>query len=418
MSARAKEQAKPWWTRPAIVLPAVGGLAFVAALFSPSAVGPRSGDPRLSTLSTEPLGASIVHELAQRLGWTVERRLRPGMPTGPDIVQAVLDPAVPLRTTEAHALLEHVRAGGGALVVVGRSSQALMDSLHIRLGDGGRAIRVEGDDRKCISDKDGDLRRYASLWFGAAPQMLRLQWTAPAPGELETFLYTTAPATEKKDKPEATMVGFAYGAGRIVVSVDADVFRNDAVRECEFGFDVATVRALEYLRDGGTAPRLRLVFDEYHQAHGAHPCTISAAAIYLGTSPSGRLLAQLALAGIVLLVALAPRIVPPREDRRLERRSPLEQVEALARAYEQVGATRTAAERLVRGVRRRSERGAMRDRQAVRDDAWLERVAERSPSLREDVALVRRALSEAVPPRTFATLGPALHRIEATLTRR
>ena len=66
---------QPWWVRPAIVLPVVAGLAFVAALFSPAASGPRSGDSRLSTLSAAPLGARLFHDLAQRLGWRTERRL-------------------------------------------------------------------------------------------------------------------------------------------------------------------------------------------------------------------------------------------------------------------------------------------------------------------------------------------------------
>ena len=53
-----------------------------------------------------------------------------------------------------------------------------------------------------------------------------------------------------------------------------------------------------------------------------------------------------------------------------------------------------------------------------RDGAWLTRIAERFPALDDDVRLARRALAESLPSRTFATLGPALHRIEATLTGR
>ena len=94
------------------------------------------------------------------------------------------------------------------------------------------------------------------------------------------------------------------------------------------------------------------------------------------------------------------------------------EVRALARAYAQVGATRTAAARLVRGTRRRTARGLGRDRRTRSDDAWLAHIAERHPALADDVALARRALADALPSRTFATLGPALHRIEATLTDR
>ena len=405
---------QPWWVRPGIVLPIVGALALLVALFTPTVVGPRSGDPRLSTLSTAPLGASLLHDLAQRLGWQTDRRMRAGFDAAPDRVLAVLDPAIPLRASETHALLEHVRAGGAALVVVGGGTAALLDSLHLRIGSGGRALRVEYDEAGCAGR---ELPTALSLWFGQAPQMLTLQWTAPPPAEVRRFLLARRTALARGDTIAPTMVGFALGAGRLVVSADPDQLRNDAMRDCAPGFDVAAVRALEYLREGGAVPRTRLLFDEYHQAHGARPGTISAALFYLGASPSGRLLAQLALAGLVLLLALGPRTVPPRPDTRLERRSPLEQVDALARAYAQVGATRTAAQRLVRALRHRADRTVGRERRGLGDDAWLAAVASRHPTLGDDVALARRALAESLPGRTFATLGPALHRIEATLTR-
>ena len=405
---------QPWWVRPSIVLPGIAGLALTAALLSPVTSGPRSGDTRLSTLSADPLGARLLHELAQRLGWRTERRLIGGLEPAPGTIHAVLAPVVPLRTTEAHALLAHVRAGGAALVVVGTTMHALMDSLHLASGPGGAAIEVEPDSGTCTDD-DRDER--LSLWFGATPQMLTLKWTAPPPHGLRTFLSVERVNKLEKRLVEPSMVGFEYGAGRMVVAVDADVFRNDAMRDCRPGFDVAAVRALEFLRDGGPEPRTLLVFDEFHQAHGAHPGSITSAAIFLGTSPSGRLLAQLALAGVVLLIALAPRTVPPRDDARVERRSPLEQVDALARAYAQVKATRTAAQRLVRGLRRRIDRAPTRELRALDDDAWLARLATKVPALRDEVALARRSLTDTLPPKVFATLGPALHTIEVTLTR-
>ena len=418
----------PWWTRPAIVLPTVAGLAFLAALFSPVQRNARSGDPRLSTLSTAPLGASLALNLAGRLGWRVERQMRAGMPSDPAAIHAVLSPAIPLRVTEVHALLEHVRNGGAAIVVLGPGSASLSDSLKLRVGAAGNAVPVEPDARTCAAR--GRVRDFVHLWYGATPQLLSIERFGPAPVELETFVWTTPafPSTATSARRPA-MSGYRYGAGRLVVAADPDLFRNDAIRDCEPGFDVAFVRALEFLRDGGPSVSARdlLVFDEYHQGHGAHPGTLRAAALYLRDHPSGRLLAQLAVAGIVLLLALAPRTVAPRADTRLERRSPLEQVDALARAYERVGATRTAAARLVRGLRRRTEQqkrglglGDANRRTASGDDdvTWLARVAARFPRLDEDVTLARLALERSLPTRTFATLGPALHRIEATLTGR
>ncbi len=416
MSDRAPRR-QPWWARPGIVLPGIAGLAVLAALVTPTRVGPRSGDPRLSTFSTTALGARVLHDLAQRLGWRTERRLAPALEADPRTIHAVLAPVVPLRSTETHALLEHVRAGGGALLVLGGSTASLLDSLHLDLGAGGGAMRwAEPDSVLCAGR---ELPREISLWFGLPPQMLTFRWTAPPPADVVTFLESRPGSLRSTtDSLRPTMVGFPLGAGRLVVAADPDVFRNDAMRDCGPGLDVAAVRALEYLRAGGAAPRDRIVFDEYHQAFGAHPGTISAVLFYLGNSPSGRLLAQLALAGLLLLIALAPRTVPPRAEVRVERRSPLEQVDALARAYEQVRATRTAAQRLVRGLRRRTDRSTGPARRGVDDDAWLAQIAARHPALAAEVALARRALAEPLPARDFPALGPALHRIEATLTRR
>src|SRR3954465_4308284 len=115
----------------------------------------------------------------------------------------------------------------------------------------------------------------------------------------------------------------------------------------------------EYLA-AGTPRRDRLVFDEYHQGFGTHPGTLRAIVVYLARSSSGHVLLQGMLAGLVLLLALGPRPLPPHEIERVERRSPLEHVGALAQAYARVGGTRAATTRLLHGVRRRVERSSSR----------------------------------------------------------
>jgi hypothetical protein len=100
---------------------------------------------------------------------------------------------------------------------------------------------------------------------------------------------------------------------------------------------------------------------------------------------------------------------------RVERRHPLEQIDALAHAYEQVHATRTAAARLLHGLRSRVERGWRPDRSRA-DEVFLEDTSLRAPALSGDVELVRRALHETLPDRDLPELGAALRRIEQTLT--
>lgn len=407
----------PWYVRPRIVLPAVTVLVLLVALVTPTALGSRSGDQRLSVLSDAPSGARLFHDLGQRLGWQPEQRLGPSLVRDPAIVHAVLDPVIPLRITEVHELLEHVREGGGLLLVLGGGVAALGDTLHIARASSGligdRTLPTARRPVSCPSDLGG---RFAPLWPGGAAGLWTLVWRAPPAGVVDTLLTVRETPFGKPPRDNPSMVGMTYGKGRIVIASDPDIFRTDVLRDCRFGLGVASVRALEYLAAGGNEPRRRIVFDEFHQGHGARPGSLRAVSSYLGGTPSGRFLFQLAVAGLVLLVAAAPRIVAPRDPGRLERRSPLEQVDALSRAYAQVGATRTSARRLVRGLRRRVERaprGAVLDT----DDRFLERLASLAPSLRDDVTLLRRALTEPLSVTAFAALGPALQRVESTLLR-
>ena len=144
---------------------------------------------------------------------------------------------------------------------------------------------------------------------------------------------------------------------------------------------------------------------------------MGAVAAYLVGAASGRLLLQMLAAGLVLLLAVAPRLIPPHDPERIERRSPLEHVDALGRAYAQVGATRSATARLVRGVRRRLAGGAIRPGVDASDDAFLDRAQRDAPQLAGDIALIRKALHSPLARREFASVGAALEQLELSLTR-
>jgi hypothetical protein len=108
-------------------------------------------------------------------------------------------------------------------------------------------------------------------------------------------------------------------------------------------------------------------------------------------------------------------LLVPRATDRIERRSPLEHVDALARAYRAVGATRTATARLVHGVRRRVEQ-SLGGQRGVSDDAFLAWARERAPARATDVDLVRQALEKPVSRRELEVVGQALRRLETSLT--
>jgi hypothetical protein len=173
------------------------------------------------------------------------------------------------------------------------------------------------------------------------------------------------------------------------------------------------VHALEYLGPSRGA-RQTLVFDEFHHGYGMHGGSFVAISRYLSTTRSGHFLAQALVAALVLLLAAAPRPIIPQDPERVVRRSPLEHAEALGNAYADVRATKTAAARLVGGLRRRVGRTVAVSASAA-DVEFLDRAAARSPALSKDVEVVKRALREQMAVKEFSTVGDALREIEQAL---
>lgn len=396
---------EPWYVRPRIMLPLLSFVVLFAAVLTP--VDPDDEDPRLSTYSTNANGAALLHELADRLGWEVSQSREPQHRPDPGVVHAVLAPTVPLRARETRALLQHVRAGGGLFLVINDNTRPLADSLGIRARTRpGNVIDVGAP--VCEPTPRVSFSRVMRIG-----QLLPVEWRRRPAGPTTTLLHVEEYGGRRQGRvSRSALVGMQLGPGRVVIAVDPDLLRNDQMRICAQGFSFAAVRALEYLRDGGATPRARVSFDEYHQGHGTRVGTVGAIRDFLtGTSP-GHVLFQLAIAGVLLLLASAPRLLAPVDRSRVERRSALEHVDALARAYEQVGATRTATARLVRGLRRRTERRATRG-SVPDDDTYLERLADLDPSHAPDVALLRRALASGVPRTEFPAVGAAVRNIEA-----
>ena len=361
----------------------------------------------------------MFYEMAQRFGWRVEQRKTPDFPSDTGTVIAVLDPPVPLRSTDVHALLDRVRAGGALLVMLGDGSALMADSLRLRVGDGrSRTSHQAAEPDSCPPEKRGLLssgRLLYTIWPGDQVALRIIASRGPPPDSATMFVELDNMPGVDHGRPRHAAIGFPLGRGRIVAGADPDLLRNDAVRNCAYGLDIAAMRMLAYLGEGGR--RGRIVFDEYHQGYGEQQGTMCAIAAYLVGTPSGRALVQLLAAGMILLLAAAPRLIPPHDPELAERRSPLEHVDALGRAYAQVGATRSATARLVRGVRRRVAGGAARAGVDASDDAFLDRAARDAPRLAGDVALIRKALHAGVPRREFASVGAALEQLELSLTR-
>jgi hypothetical protein len=414
---------RDWWSRPRVVLPFVGAIVVLVALLTPQSTLGRMGDSRLSSHLTGSLGAGALAESAARFGYRVIRRDVTPVPDSASAagttIHAVLAPRILLTPDQAHAYLERVRQGDALLFALERHDP-LADSLGVWRTRAGGELRVaRGDSASC--DRRRDLT--PSLWPDGKVHLAGLRYPRGTPANRTVFAVLDLPrggdSRVRTSRPEAAPMdaaaGFTLGKGRVVVLADPDLLRNDVLRRCQWGADVVALRMLEWLRAGGEQPRTALVFDEFHQGFGPALSLSGTVGRFLTGHPAGRAILQLVLAGLVLLLAAAPRPIVPRDREMIERRDPLEQVDALAHAYEQVEASRTLTLRLLHGVRRRVDgTGSWLRRRA--DEDFLSDAEQVDPSLAADVALIRRALREPVARRDLHQVGAALRRLEDSLT--
>ncbi|GEM_PF-437499 len=420
--------------RPRVILAALVVALMVAILITPEPAV--SGDQRLTTYSAAPFAARGLYDVAARLGWPVRRQDTP-LPVAldSDAVYAELGGPVPLSLREAHALLDAVRRGAGLVYVLGEGGP-LDDSIPFTRGVGGALTALAwGDTLPCPRQA----LPLTIFWFAEGVNLYGLTARRPLPPDTAVFLSVRGPTGARPVVPAT--VGYPLGRGRVLVISDPDVLRNDVVRRCRWGIGVRVIDGLTWVSAGRRPP---LIFDEYHQGFGAHAGLPRAVWAFLTDIPLGHTIIQWAVGGLVLVLALGVRAIPPRSVPRIERRSPLEHVDALARAYEQIHGTRTAARRLARGLRRRHERGGWRaqgrapagpDVSAIgtaigteavpaggvtaaghvdeADARFLEAVAAAHPEVAADARRVILAERRAVSPAELLAVADAVDRIDA-----
>lgn len=429
------------WLRPRYVFPALAGLLVLAVVWAPESANDSESTMRLTTKGTDPWGAKGLYDMLGILGVKVEQRLTPfRAPLDSDAVYAVLLPDEEPTARQTGALLDAVRRGAG-LIVLPRVGSAFADSLGIERSRYWERAFVASVDTLFGADRND----HAGLGYqGSSDTVVRTpvlarRDSARREGPVEAVLnfdpsenarafHHYLRATVKSDSdstrsfPEdARTLLFAQhsqkypvivtrrlGRGRVVTIADGNFLRNAVLRRGDGA--VLAVRVIEWVDPSLTMP---VVFDEYDQGYGDHPDMVSIVARALSSTAEGRVTLQVAIAAIILLLAAAVRPIAPVPRTVIERRSPLEHVGALSRAYARIGATRLSAQRLVRGLRRRHPLGATG---AVDDDAYLALLRSRAAGVQADVDLLRRAMREPLPAGEFVRAGAAIDHIERTLT--
>lgn len=349
-------------------------IVLLAALAGTAADPDDRDDPRASTWVRSADGAAALYWTLQELGVPVRRR------TGPFLdedslrgVVAVLAPYEPLSAEEANAVAEHVRGGGTLIYAPGEFEVRgpVLDTLGLAprwlrgvavWTDSGRTARPPRPHP--WTEGVGAVRGFQRA-FHDTSAVLR------TPG-VETLLAVDgAPAA----------LTWRMGRGRVVALADARPLRNGQLRES--GAAVVFARAAADVARGDT-----VWFDEYHHGFGGNAGLMGGMMRHADRVLPTGVWVQLLLAVALLLWAAGRRFGAPLQPPPLRRRSPLEHVEALAGAYRQAGARRTARRLLVAGLARRLGRRVPADEAAQAE--MLGRMARQSPVGRDAAAQLEK----------------------------
>lgn len=334
-------------------------------------------DPRRSSYLSGPSGARGFADALELIGVRVTRHRRAveslDTVAGRDsTLVAVLGPSTRLTPLEgaqlaelpAHLLLAGERAEAAAICLGYRiNGRPPTDVVPPASAGGAGMPRARAE---LVRHLAGSVTDSSGAADGAT-----VTCTVPRPSAVDTFLRT------RGDRPVA--LGLTYEDGRRVVLVADDrLFTNRALRTTGAGpFALGLV-----------VPRYAaVVFDELHHGYQASGSLAGETLDWSLRSPWGWAVWQVALVGLVGLLAGGIRFGPVRSAIERRRRSPLEHVRALATALAAARGHDVAVRLMVQGLRRRLSRSG----RAVRgdSDAWLEGLG---PSLQSERG--RAALAE------------------------
>jgi hypothetical protein len=398
------ERSRTWWLSPRVALPVLVVILVITAILAPA--GEESLGRELSTRSHAIDGAHGLRAVLDRLGWHTSERLTPyAGPLDTTATYVMLGTPLDPSAHEIHTLLEAIRRGANAIIIPERGS-AIADSIGVQTSRRSFIpLRATSDSLFGSSDRVDSVREaFGELSARSFHQYLE---GTPAtdsdsvgvwPARARTLLYV-----DRRDiKPEIAIL--PIGRGQVVAIADPSFLRNDVLRKL-----AGAVLAVRILENVDSARRSPIVFDEYHQGYGEGTSTMAVLRDALFGTTWGRTILQLAAAALLYLLVIGVRPIAPVSRARHERRSPLEHVSALSRAYEAIGATGLAVQRLVRGVRRRHPLGTTPQ---LGDDAYLALLRARMPRLGKDIDVLTHALANKPSTEQLVSVGAAIDHIE------
>ncbi len=339
-------------------------LAVVAGLIGLSRERQTDTDGRRSTFLAGPAGARGLAEALTRLGVRVEPWRRPvaTLDSGPAprTLIAFVGPSRFLDSHEGRDLSQGRRdlllAGVGAATAIRclgwevrprRRDSLAVAALGPMESRGFPPVSVVLRERTLATAVDSSDRA------DGAP----VSCTRPVARTVDTLLRTSG------GQIVALRAGLSDGR-TVTLVADDGLFTNRALRETAAGpFALGLV-----------VPRYdRVVVDEYHHGFDASRSLSGATLDWTLRSPWGWGILQLAVVGVVALLAAGVRFGPVRAGLQRRRRSPLEHVRALATALAAARGHDVAVGLIVQGLRRRLSRAGHASSGPTR--AWLEGLA-------------------------------------------
>ncbi len=403
-----------FWTLQTSILVLVGVLLFLLTLFGPGDDSRDGLSVLPSTFLNETTGLRALYLAAEELGISVKRWMLP-FPQFEDVEEedvgswamAIVAPTERLLPSEARSVLEWVKAGGRLLYApVRHEKDELLEALGIDRPSPGAIGGLPIPDRtrrwpaqaprapvqraavqRASSGPGGaPLSEEAMRLLEGTPDRVhgfRERIEIPGGAELQAEPLLTGDGASSPVASAAVAL-LRAGKGRIVLFADHSVLTNEWLRESAAA--PLVLRSLAFLAAGET-----LYFDEFHHGFDERGGVERALWSFLSKTNEGWAVLQAASIALAALFFAGIRFGRPLPPPPHPRRSSLEHVEALARAYGETRPEGRLSSILAEGLRHKL--GA-RSREEL--EARLRAIEQSRPELRESVEII---LGRAAPPK-------------------